>query len=111
MIVQVPGPGNELVLSSTPADGVTPDAVLGVCPVNAQSPCAFGSPSRQSHYWSTTMDDGTKLEWEQLLFDSTLHQYENMCECLHSRVQFHLSCCKHVRCHPIVVATTNGPGL
>lgn len=86
---QVAGPSHELVLSSVPADGVTPDAVLGVCPVDVQAAPTLSSPvRRQSHYYSTTMGTGARVDWEPLLLDNRLEQYSDMCKCQQHTLNF-----------------------
>ncbi len=85
-IMQELGPSNELVLCSVLADGVAPEAVLGICPVDVQPESKLASPSRQRcQYWCTASKLGAVDDWGKLLFDSTVEQYGDMCECLHSR--------------------------
>jgi len=86
MTMQELGPSNKLVLCSVLADGVAPDAVLGLCPVDVQPGPKLASPSRQcSHYWCTASNLGAIDDWGKLLFDSTVEQYGDMCKSLHNR--------------------------
>ena len=80
-IMQELGPCNELVLCSVLADGVTPEAVLGVCPVDVQPESKLATPSRQCcHYWCTSSTLGAIDDWGKLLFDSIVKQYGHMCK-------------------------------
>ncbi len=80
-IMQELGPSSELVLCSVLADGVAPEAVLGVCPVDVQPESKLASPSRQRcHYWCTASKLGAVADWGKLLFDSTVEQYGDMCK-------------------------------
>jgi len=85
MTMQELGPSNELVLWSVLADGVAPEAVLGVCPVDVQPESKLASPSRKRcHYWCASSKLGAVDDWGKLLFDSTVEQYGDMCKCLYT---------------------------
>ncbi len=81
MTMQELGSSNELVLCPVLADGVAPEAVLGLCPVDVQPESKLASPSRQRcHYWCTASNLGAADDWSKLLFDSTVEQYGDMCK-------------------------------
>ena len=76
--MQVAGKASHLALQASSQPGIAPDAVLGLCPVHMARPGS--AQKRKSHYLCVSLDDGSSATWDQLLLDSHLEQYTNLCE-------------------------------
>ena len=77
--MQVAGTPSQLVLRATSEQVIAPEAVLGLCPVKMPCPGTAGHSQSQAHYHCLSLEDGTPANWDQLLLDSTIEQYTDLC--------------------------------
>lgn len=84
--MQVTGTTSQLVLKATAEHVIAPEAVLGLCPVKL--PCPGIAGHSQAHYHCLGLENGSSANWDQLLLDSTIEQYTDLCE--HCSVGQHL---------------------
>ena len=68
----------QLALNLTADESIAPDAILGPCPVNLSQ--SNNSGLSQAHYHCICLDGGTSTVWHELLMESRMRQYTDLCE-------------------------------
>lgn len=68
---------NELILSSEIANWMSPEAVLGICPVDNHLASA-SSTKGSMHYSCKFTEKGSSVIWDQLLVEMSIGQYSDL---------------------------------
>ena len=68
----------QLALNLTADESIAPDAVLGLCPVSSSQPTHTGHS--QVHYHISCLINGRSTSWDELLMESRMQQYTDLCE-------------------------------
>ena len=68
----------QLTMKLTADESLAPDAVLGPCPVGLCQPGSAGHS--QAHYHFSCLDNDTSSKWGEVLMDSRMQQYTDLCE-------------------------------
>ncbi|KAL3140388.1 hypothetical protein ABBQ38_004649 [Trebouxia sp. C0009 RCD-2024] len=80
MYDKVAGVAPHLALKQTVAESITPEAVLGPCPVKPPQPCSIAHSHEDYHF--SCLHSGMSTTWAELVVDTRMQQYTDLCKWL-----------------------------